>query len=444
MAYFKDRAADDSTGPVRKKLKTSDIPLSSATRQSIDELAYKFKKKGGYDSLRKQVWEDLEKSDFETEFQQNLLKVAEDELEKNPSQLLKLDRGKAAALIEGAVDRAGVYQTAEARIDALIDAHIEEIETGIRTLRKEDVGEETANAEQARGGKTDEQYAEDATRRREAREKARQELRAKQLALIDDKRREERARRKDEEKKAEAEQERRKAEREARRRAEREREDEKERELRERERERERDRERDKERDKDRDRGRDRDRERDRDRDDRYKKLDEPFSRRESIREVKESSAKPELSREDIERLEQEALDDLLKEGKKLSQRSRHQMEVEIDESLAPPPKKAAPASAISTDIKKPLAPPTGPKADAFKAPRMIEEAEAVTEVPLGDQEVGAVAVIVGTAPGAEIAGKTDADAQVEIEARPRIGDAATGQTAATETSEEEIVAVAE
>tara|TARA_R110002060_G_scaffold14266_4_gene20007 strand:+ start:417 stop:653 length:237 start_codon:yes stop_codon:yes gene_type:complete len=62
MAYSKDAAASSSTGPVRKKLKTSDIPLSSATRLSIDELAHKFKKKGGYDSLRKQVWEDLEKT----------------------------------------------------------------------------------------------------------------------------------------------------------------------------------------------------------------------------------------------------------------------------------------------------------------------------------------------------------------------------------------------
>lgn len=43
--------------PVRKKLKTSDLPLSSATRSAIDGLAHTFKKKGGYDALRKQVWE---------------------------------------------------------------------------------------------------------------------------------------------------------------------------------------------------------------------------------------------------------------------------------------------------------------------------------------------------------------------------------------------------
>ncbi len=61
MAYTKD-SASSSTGPARKKVKTSDLPLASATRGAIDNLAHLFKKKGGYDSLRKQIWEDLEKS----------------------------------------------------------------------------------------------------------------------------------------------------------------------------------------------------------------------------------------------------------------------------------------------------------------------------------------------------------------------------------------------
>lgn len=60
MAHSKD--AKTSAGPVRKKLKTSDLPLASATRAAIEGLAHTFKKKGGYDSLRKQVWRDLEKS----------------------------------------------------------------------------------------------------------------------------------------------------------------------------------------------------------------------------------------------------------------------------------------------------------------------------------------------------------------------------------------------
>ncbi len=58
MSYSKDAAAP----PVRKKLKTSEIPIGRDTRKIIEDLTHKFKKKGGYDSLRKQVWDDLQKS----------------------------------------------------------------------------------------------------------------------------------------------------------------------------------------------------------------------------------------------------------------------------------------------------------------------------------------------------------------------------------------------
>ena len=48
--------------PLEKKFKASDLPLSSATRSAIEGLAHTFKKKGGYDALRKQVWEKFEAS----------------------------------------------------------------------------------------------------------------------------------------------------------------------------------------------------------------------------------------------------------------------------------------------------------------------------------------------------------------------------------------------
>lgn len=48
--------------PPRKKIKASELPLSSATRNAIESLSHTFKKKGGYDALRKQVWESLEAS----------------------------------------------------------------------------------------------------------------------------------------------------------------------------------------------------------------------------------------------------------------------------------------------------------------------------------------------------------------------------------------------
>lgn len=45
-----------------RKLKASDLPLPSATRSAIEGLAHSFKKKGGYDAIRKQVWEKFEQS----------------------------------------------------------------------------------------------------------------------------------------------------------------------------------------------------------------------------------------------------------------------------------------------------------------------------------------------------------------------------------------------
>jgi hypothetical protein len=46
----------------KRKFKASDLPLSSVTRSAIENLAHTFKKKGGYDVLRKQVWEKFEAS----------------------------------------------------------------------------------------------------------------------------------------------------------------------------------------------------------------------------------------------------------------------------------------------------------------------------------------------------------------------------------------------
>jgi hypothetical protein len=45
-----------------RKFKASDLPLPSATRSAIEGLAHSFKKKGGYDAIRKQVWEKFEES----------------------------------------------------------------------------------------------------------------------------------------------------------------------------------------------------------------------------------------------------------------------------------------------------------------------------------------------------------------------------------------------
>ena len=50
------RSIEDLAGTQRKRFKTSELPLSSAQRSSIDTLLHTFKKKGEFDALRKEVW----------------------------------------------------------------------------------------------------------------------------------------------------------------------------------------------------------------------------------------------------------------------------------------------------------------------------------------------------------------------------------------------------
>lgn len=48
--------------PKPRKFKASELPLPSSTRSAIEDLAHSFKKKGGYDETRKNVWETFESS----------------------------------------------------------------------------------------------------------------------------------------------------------------------------------------------------------------------------------------------------------------------------------------------------------------------------------------------------------------------------------------------
>ena len=46
----------------RKRFKTSELPLSSTQRSTIDSLLHTIKKKGEYDALRKKVWSQYAES----------------------------------------------------------------------------------------------------------------------------------------------------------------------------------------------------------------------------------------------------------------------------------------------------------------------------------------------------------------------------------------------
>lgn len=48
--------------PKPRSYKASELPLPSSTRSAIEDLAHSFKKKGGYDETRKNVWDTFESS----------------------------------------------------------------------------------------------------------------------------------------------------------------------------------------------------------------------------------------------------------------------------------------------------------------------------------------------------------------------------------------------
>ncbi|KAF5503798.1 Reticulocyte-binding protein 2-like protein a [Colletotrichum fructicola] len=389
-------AANDAPAP--RKYKASDLPLPSATRAAIDSLAHSFKKKGGYDAIRKEVWDKFAASDYEEQVTKAILEVAEHEVQRNPHQLLTLDRGKAAALIDGALERSGVYQKAEQVITQLIDKKA--IEERMRQLRRADIGEEEATAEQQRGAKTDEEYHADTMGRRAERERVREELRQKELAIEEEKRKIAREERKKVEKEREKAEEQRKAERDARRaareKAQAERDAERDERRRQRDRERSRDRNRDRSRSRSRRRDRDRDRERDRERDaERERERQEERERRRKQREEETEKAKKNLTQEDMKRLEEEALLDLLRES---THGAAKQPEMEIDEALAPPPRKLAPASAIMP-IKK-VSSRDSPKVSESKKPSdpVRHGPEAVVGQEMAERIVNVIVTMTGVA----------------------------------------------
>lgn len=188
----------------RKKFKTSDLPLNSTQRSTIDSLLHTIKKKGEYDALRKKVWSQYAGSvsvkymkpiisclgylagrltleyvqDDKNTFTSLLNELAEAETDRDPS-LLSRDRGKAATLMQGAVDRSDIYKSVELSLDKLIAAHIDHVQEAGREIRKAEIGEEAAAEEEKRGNKTDEDYAKESAARRVGREEARKKEEAR-------------------------------------------------------------------------------------------------------------------------------------------------------------------------------------------------------------------------------------------------------------------------
>jgi len=68
MASTVDRHVGKTKGPIRKKAKISELPITSAKRSTIDGMLRFFKKGGEFDALRKQIY-----AHFEEEVSHNIL-----------------------------------------------------------------------------------------------------------------------------------------------------------------------------------------------------------------------------------------------------------------------------------------------------------------------------------------------------------------------------------
>ncbi|KAK3059108.1 hypothetical protein LTR09_000674 [Extremus antarcticus] len=301
---------DDYDIPPRKKPKTGELPLSSAQRASIDTLLHTFKKRGEFDSVRKKAFQQYNESASRGMFEASLRNFTTNEIEREPVKYLKPDRRIAAPLLEGAAARGEVYAKVERDVDAYIEEYLAGAENALRELRRQEIGDETLELETERGSKSEETYAAEADQRRKARAKkfADDEKGRKRKEASEKKKKElEGLMKKQEELKAETE----KLQREQKRRAER-------------------DAWKNAEKEKERERIRKFNEERDR--------LQKELAEKEAAKESDRLKRQRERDEREAKRLEEEALDLLLREGKQMAEKSRRP-ELERSESMEPPPR---------------------------------------------------------------------------------------------------------
>ncbi|KAI7180276.1 hypothetical protein KC317_g9709 [Hortaea werneckii] len=310
--------------PPRKKPKISELPLSSAQRNSIDGMLHTFKKKGEFDALRKKAFQQYNESAQRGMFEATLKTFTADEIERDPVKYLRPDRRAGAPLLEGAAARGDVYSQLEKDINDYIDQFVINAESGLRDIRRKEIGDTAADDEHDRGNKSEEAYAEEAEARRNDRAKKHAEdekVRRKKEAQ-DKKRKElEALRKKQEELTKETErlqrEQKRRAEREAWKQAEKERERERIKKYNE----------------------------------DREKAKKEAEEREKAAEEERKRRAKERAEREQ-KRLEEEALESLLREGKEMTDKGRRP-ELERSESMEPPSRLGKQSSATKNNLSR-------------------------------------------------------------------------------------------
>ncbi|KAL5115534.1 hypothetical protein ACEQ8H_006597 [Pleosporales sp. CAS-2024a] len=232
MADVGRKRASDGEGvqPMRRRLRPSELPLSQAKRSAIDNLAHTFRKKGHYDSIRKDLLAQYEASSAKDDLLTALKDLVETETDRNP-HLLSKDPRMATTLIEGAGERINIYGNIMNTVGSLLDNLIKE--QGLPKMREyriQEIGAEAAAEEEQRGSKTEEEWAAEAEARRQEREAVREkelehqrQIEREERAKKEERRRREKEQDEAREKARQEEKERRRKEREERDRAEEER-----------------------------------------------------------------------------------------------------------------------------------------------------------------------------------------------------------------------------
>ncbi|KAI5816300.1 complex proteins associated with Set1p component shg1-domain-containing protein [Pyronema omphalodes] len=102
-------------------------------KEQTESIQKDFKKRGHFDTIKKQVYAHFCGSDAVEELQKRLTEHTDSELNRDPSLRVR-DRGKAAVLIERSAIQKGVYQIVEDKFKELLESRRTEIEAYMKEL----------------------------------------------------------------------------------------------------------------------------------------------------------------------------------------------------------------------------------------------------------------------------------------------------------------------
>lgn len=105
-----------------------------------------FKKRGQFDALRKEFFQRLLSDPAHTQLQESIRTLAMAELSQDKA-LRARDRGKAASLLEGVMERGEIYEDVTKYFDASLEAERKRIEKMVRDVYK-DLGGELSDEEE--------------------------------------------------------------------------------------------------------------------------------------------------------------------------------------------------------------------------------------------------------------------------------------------------------